>query len=214
MNGLRLYPLDERGAAYIREHLGDLTTYCSALRSRVMTQAGNPFTLAPTGTPMERLHRFYEGGLLQSNLDEGRLIKAEGGWLMPVDDLKTEQAKLIVRLLSEHAASSCMVDDFNPEWGDPRRQYDLGETAFGVGQEVYHWFDTRHDQTAISATLRDADTVWHGVSSVALCPAPETSPGRDWLLKHANTAVTIFCSAYDGEGFVGWSCVPQATEHQ
>ena len=166
---------------------------------------GSVFTLAPVGTSNDQLYRFATGGLLPTNSDDSRRVKAGGGWLMRVDNLKADLAQLIVDLLEGSPNRSCVVDDVNPEWIDPRRAFDLGETAFGMGQEVYHWFDRRHDRETIAFALSDADAIWHGVSAVADLAAPTSdAPTREWLLEHASTALAIFCSAFDGEGFVGW----------
>ncbi len=205
MAEIDLFHLDERGLAFVQEHLRDVNTYCSALAARMAGDEGSVFTFAPVGTPDDRLYRFSEGELLARNRDQSRRVKVDGGWLMPVDNLKADQAQMIVEMLRGGPSRSCVVDDFNPEWGDVRRQFDLGETAFGIGKEVYHWFDRRHDRETITLTLNEADTIWHGVSAVAALPSPPSEPPtREWLMEHASTAVAIFCSAYDGEGFVCW----------
>jgi hypothetical protein len=202
---LARFRLDERGFAFVRGQLSAVNTYCSALASRIDREKGSVFTVAPVETAHDRLYQFSAGGLLATNRDENRRMKTDNGWIMQVDNLKAEQAKLIVKSLRGSPSRSCVVDDFNPEWADTRREYDLGETAFGIGKEVYHWFDRRHDEDRIVSTLQQADRIWHGVSAVADCPLPPiAAPTREWLVRHATTAIAIFCSAYDGEGFVGW----------
>jgi hypothetical protein len=146
-----------------------------------------------------------EGGLFPENRNQSRIIKVDDGWLAPVSSVKSEQARLIASMLRESHARSCVIDDFNPIWDDSQRQFSLGETAFGIGKETYHWFDARHEPETIRAALQDTDIVWHGVSAVSDCPLPSVlPPNADWLIAQAESATAIFCSAYDGEGFVGW----------
>lgn len=200
---IQSFDLDERALVYVQDHLRDLNTFCSALAPRVREE-GRAFTVAPVGIPISRLYSFEEGGLLAENRDDTRRVKVEDGWMISVEDLKGVQAEMIADMLRGRPDRTCIIDDFVPEWDDPRREYDLGDTAFGVGKEVYHWFDQRHDAAMIELTLQQAETIWHGVSAVSACSAPAELPTREWLISHARSAMVVFCSAYDGEGFIGW----------
>ncbi len=200
-----MFSLDDRALAFVLESLEGVNTFCSALASRVVATRGRMFTLAPAGTPSDRLYRFDEGGLLADNRNQSRGVKVDDGWLAPVSSVKFDQARVITTMLRDSHSRSCVIDDFNPIWDDPQRNYSLGDTAFGIGKETYHWFDARHEPETIRTALQDSDAVWHGVSAVSECPLPSVlPPSADWLIAQAKSATAIFCSAYDGEGFVGW----------
>ena len=55
--------LDDRAAIYLQAHLSGVNAFCSLLLEQVIGDAGEIFTLAPKGTPRDRLYQFETGGL-------------------------------------------------------------------------------------------------------------------------------------------------------
>ena len=103
------------------------------------------------------------------------------------------------------AGSVCIVDDYNPRWSDPR--HDPEPTAFGVGEEVYHFLMLDHSEEEFNTAVRISNQIWHGVAAVCretigLDSKRETTISE--LKLCAASAQLITCTAYDGEGFVAW----------
>lgn len=201
------FDLDARGEAYVREHLTNVNVLSSALLEVVMASRGRTWTLAPSATAIDHLHDFARGGLLVSNLDFSRAIPvATGGTLMPVDSLHLERAERVLETMARFPGSVCVVDDFNPTWGDG--VYQPEPTAFGVGGEVYHLATGTETPDEMADLLALGDTVWHGVSAVC-APAGRVTradlSSATALRACASTVVEITCTAYDREGFVIWT---------
>ncbi|NEX94906.1 hypothetical protein [Caulobacter sp. 17J65-9] len=204
--GLERVVLDSRGAAYVRDHLAGVNTLCTELGRVVEGARGEVFTIAPKGAAAERLYAFESGGLLLSNLDFSRATPvAGGGSLMAVDTLVEARAERIMQCLKQHAGSVCVIDDYNPRWGDPL--YKKEATAFGVGEEVYHLITGSESLDEIADTLALGDTIWHGVAAVCQPAEPVSKSdlsSPDALRRLARSVIELSCTAYDREGFVNW----------
>jgi|GEM_PF-5186975 len=176
-------PLDHRGLAYVRAHLANANPFCDALLAVVEAVPGEVFTVAPAGTSGFRLYGFEAGG-----------------WLPPVEGLGGPRAEQVMRSLREHPGAVCIVDDvggaFDPEIA----------TSFEAGGDAYFLLEARSARIEVEGALMLGDAGWHGVA--ALCAPPRTSrtalasPGA--LVACAATVIELTCTAYDGEGFVGW----------
>jgi hypothetical protein len=211
MRATELVVLDERGFTYVREHLAGVNIFCAALLELVEKSRGETFALAPEGMTFERLHEFEVGGLLAENLDVSRrfsLPDMEGSF-MEVASLLTERVARLRSLLRE-GPSVCIADDFNPKWGDDLLRQT--PTAFGVDGEVYHLLTLAENEATFENVIGSSDTIWHGVAAVCrrrpMIRDDRTSTSLE-LQECARTALEITCSAYDGEGFVGWRYVGQ-----
>lgn len=202
---IRIFPLDVRGKEYVLAHLGDVNTFCSALLETVSREEGDVFTIAPATTPLEKLYKFEEGGLLPEHWSQAIVLPGGQGTLVPKASLRASHAQRVLESLSNLPGGVCIVDDFNPIWGEAL--HDLGPYAFGVGKEVYHLLTGSEDSEAVEQVLHDGDTIWHGLAAVC-ARAPIISVTRESTAEElqacAGTVVEITCTAYDGEGFVGW----------
>ena len=198
-------PLDGRGLDYVRDHLTGVNTLCTALFDVVTLEPGDIFTLSPKGLDAERLYRFSEGGILHAPLELVPDRLSDGSEIAPIESFKVEQAALLLSLLREQPDSVCIIDDFNPRWGE--RPPWLAESAFGVGEEVYHLFRATDPPSALITLLHQTDAVWHGVAAICTT-APEIDDDRECthesLQAAAFSAIALTCTAYDREGFVAW----------
>ena len=147
--------------------------------------AGEIFTLAPRGAPRDQLYGFESGGLSASPL--------------------LEQAHLLRQAVEAAPGAVCIVDDFDPTWGDPGS--DDEANAFGVGSEVYRLLTAEDDVLAFAEVLSATHVLWHGVAAVC-GRAPELDGTQtasiEELAETAETVSLLTCVAYDGEGFVAW----------
>ena len=147
--------------------------------------AGEVFTLAPKGTPREQIYQFESGGLSASPL--------------------LEQSHLLRRGVEAASGAVCIIDDFDPTWGEPGS--DDEANAFGVGDEVYRLLSAEDDVLAFAEVLATTHVRWHGVAAVC-GRAPELdgtqTASPESLAEAAETVSLITCVAYDGEGFVAW----------
>jgi hypothetical protein len=206
---LQKFDLDERGVAYVRQHLSDVNILSYALLEVVEREPGRVWTLAPAGVTPDRLHDFERGGLLAANLDFSRAVAVpEGRIMMAVESLHLERAERILNQLRATPGSVCIIDDFNPTWGDG--VYEPEPSAFGVGTEVYHLITGQETVDEVADVLSWGDTIWHGAA--ALCrPVGQVTRASlsdvEALVACARTAVEICCTAYDREGFVVWTHV-------
>ncbi len=204
---LRRFELDERGEAYVREHLTDVNILCSALLDVFTSTKGAIWTLAPVKTPLERLCQMTRGDLLAANRDASRAVRVPGrGVLMAVESLHLQRAERVLETLQGAHGRVCLVDDFNPTWGG--QHYVPEPSAFGVGQEVYHLVTGEETPDTVADILALGDTIWHGVSAV--CQPEEhvsqsTLSSPDALKACARTVIEISCTAYDREGFIVWT---------
>jgi hypothetical protein len=204
LRGLRMAPIELRqlgsdGLNYIRQHLTGINTFCGGLLRAINIHAGNVFTFAPPGTSMDRLVQFETGGLLSQNL----LVT---GTVMPIVSLRHQQVSLLRQAMTSYAGAVCVVDDFNPRWTE-RAAYPLERTAFGVGDEVYHLLKHEDSDEDFADTISAGFTFWHAVSAVCRVPIvlkSEREVETDGLIRCAESATLIICTAYDGEGFVAW----------
>lgn len=198
--------LGDAGLAYVREHLADANSFCAALLQAVIIEPGAVFTLAPLGIPEDRLRQFDQGGLLPENSEgAGAVSLPDGSTLVPVISLIEQQTKLLREAMAAAPGAICIVDDFNPRWSD-QAPY-LGQTAFGVGEEVYHLIAADHSEEAFITAISRGNNIWHGVAAV--CRASLTLDrshelSLSGLKRCAASALLITCTAYDGEGFVAW----------
>lgn len=186
MPTLRQIALDDRGLDYMREQLQGVNAFCSELLEVVDQLPGDIFTFAPLSITGERVYRFTEPGL-------------------PAEELAELRAERIMQLLDSDADAGCVVDDVDAVWGDPALED--SPTAFGVGEEVYHWLTADDGFETVLTVTEEAASVWHGVAAVCTPPASEQAgqpSALDALLACARAAIEITCSAYDGEGFVVW----------
>jgi hypothetical protein len=155
------------------------------LLEQVIGDAGEIFTLAPKGTPREQVYQFDSGGLEASPL--------------------LEQAHLLRQGVEAVSGAVCVVDDFDPTWGEPGS--DDEANAFGVGSEVYRLLTAEEDVLTFAEVLSATHVRWHGVAAVC-ARAPELdgtqTASLDSLAEAVETVSLITCVAYDGEGFVAW----------
>jgi hypothetical protein len=170
----------------VREQLEGVNNLCSALLAVVEQVPGDTYTFAPLSVMGERVYRFGEPGL-------------------PAADLAELRAEQILDLLDSDADACCIVDDVDAQWGDPALED--SPTAFGVGEEVYHWLTAEGGLEAIEEVLGAAGSVWHGVAAVCTPPpaGQDSAPDAyEAMVRCARAAIEISCLAYDGEGFVVW----------
>jgi hypothetical protein len=177
--------LDDRAAIYLQAHLSGVNAFCSLLLEQVTGDAGEIFTLAPRGTPRDRLYEFDSGGLSASPL--------------------LEQAHLLRRDVEAAPGAVCIVDDFDQTWGEPGS--DDEANAFGVESEVYRLLTAEDDVLAFAEVLSATHVRWHGVA--AICGrAPEIdgtqTASLEALAEVVESVSLLTCVAYDGEGFVAW----------
>lgn len=207
MQELQLFELDGRAATYVRDHLTNVNSLCSALLDVVAVTKGKTSTLAPVGAAWERLHEFELGGLLAANFDTSRAVELPaGGSMMAVESLHLQRAERIMDLLRESPGRVCIIDDFNPTWGG--EHYNPEPSAFGVGHEVYHLVSGEETVSAVADILSWGDTVWHGISAVCQPPANVTRQSlssAETIRACAQSVIEITCTAYDREGFVIWT---------
>jgi hypothetical protein len=203
----REYPLDYRGLAFVRAHLAGVNTLGDELLKLLDSAPGETFTFAPYGPSEERLYRFGEGGLLATNLDFSRAVSLGPGrgTAMQVDDLRDEQASVLLATAAVQSRLVIVIDEVIAKWEDPH-VHDL-PGALHVKDEVYRVLSPRVSRSTLATALRGADAIWHGVALVALdheqlTPSLPCSPAT--LASVAAGAILVTCSAYDGEGFVGW----------
>jgi hypothetical protein len=178
--------LDDRAAIYVQAHLSGVNTFCSLLLEQVGADPGEIFTFAPRGTSLERLYQFDQGGLLASNL-------------------ALEQAGLIRGSVEESPGAVCIIDDFNPTWGDPGS--DDEADAFGFDAEVYHLLTAEDDVLTFAQVLLTSHVHWHGVAAVCeVAPLLDDTRTADaeGFAESAASVIVLTCVAYDGEGFVVW----------
>jgi hypothetical protein len=183
---LRQIALDDRGLDYLRAQLEGVNAFCSELLAVVDQVPGDTYTFAPLNVMGERVYRFDEPGL-------------------PAAELAGLRAEQILDLLESDADACCIVDDVDAVWGDPALED--SPTAFGVGEEAYHWLTAEDGLEVIEAVVGSAGSVWHGVAAVCT-PPPSEQTGQpsalDALLRCARSVIEISCTAYDGEGFLVW----------
>jgi hypothetical protein len=205
MGRIETRDLGEAGRAYVSGHLTNINVFCTALLEAFNSTPGEVFTLAPADTPPERLLEFERGGLLPENLSgAGAVALPDGSTLVPVVSLIEKQIGLLRQAMENAGGAVCIADDFNPRWSD-NPPY-LGPTAFGVGEEVYHLLTLSSTEDEFTNAVSNK-TLWHDVSAVCgvapkLDSARTSTPSE--LRQCAASAVLITCTAYDGEGFVGW----------
>lgn len=202
----KLFSLDRRGVQHVRRRLSDMSLLCAALHEVVISEAGETFTLAPSGTPIERLYQFEAGGLLPENLDFSRAADMGPGQgrMMEIVSLFEEQ---VARLRSNFVTTPglvCIVNDPLLRWRDiPPNEY---PAAFAVGEEVYHLLTSDLDGDVLVGAL-SAAPFWNQLSAQCLI-APDVNDTRMCsaaeLRKCAASVIEIMCDAYDGEGFVVW----------
>jgi hypothetical protein len=186
MPTLRQIALDDRGLDFLRGQLEGVNAFCSELLAVVDEVPGDVFTYAPLAVLGERAYRFEEPGL-------------------PAAELAELRAEQIQDLLDSDADACCIIDDVDAVWGDPA--LDDSPTAFGVGEEVFHWLTGEDGLAAVEETLATAASAWHGVAAVCTPPPSETDgapSAQDALLRCARAAMEISCLAYDGDGFLVW----------
>jgi hypothetical protein len=198
--------LGDAGIDYVREHLSGVNVFCTALLAAVEAAPGKVITLAPRGVTRERLNAFGEGGLLRA---APRMLELDdNGDLAPIDSLKFEQGAYLHSIMRTAPEAVCIVDDFNPSWSEVRIEEPRYAQAFGVSDAVYHLFNSNDAPELLVDALTVSDTIWHGVA--AICEyGPEFEEddrelSEEALIAAAVSALTITCSAYDGEGFVAW----------
>jgi hypothetical protein len=199
--------LDERGLAFILDHLRGVNPFCDQLAAVVEQKSGQVFTLLPLGTGSVRTYGFQAGGILAENLDYSRAISIGPGKgaLMPVSSLRSLRAQLTLEALEYHPGSICICDDFNPEWSE--RVAAHYPSAFGVGLKTYHLLTKEDGVEDIARVLGEADALWHGASAVCLRGLTANGPrvvSEETLAASAASAMQITCTAYDREGFVVW----------
>lgn len=200
---LNTIALDQRGAAFIAEHLSGVNMLCTALLDVVRSSPGRVFTTVPADTSFQRAHDFASCGLLRENFDLSRAQPVGGGLMTPVTSLREVRARHLLDFMRSRAGAICLIDDYNPRWSEPRA-FDLGPTAFGVGEEVYHWADAAFGVEALTDLLAATDTIWHGVAAVCEAEPPGSPPTAEWLRRSAERVLEVNCTAYDGEGFICW----------
>ncbi|MGH6993261.1 MAG: hypothetical protein ACRED8_06485 [Caulobacteraceae bacterium] len=201
---LKTIELDGRGMDFVIDHLEDVNKLCAALLKAIRSTSGRVFTIAPAEVSFEQAHDFASGGILAENLDFTRAKRNPSGTtMMPVTTLREDQSRRILDLLARRPGRVCIVDDFNPRWGDPRES-DYGPNAFGIGEEVYHWIDAEFGVEPLERLLRMTGCIWHGVAAVCEGAAPASPPTIEWMTSSAEQVVEVQCTAYDGEGFVVW----------
>jgi hypothetical protein len=209
---LEPFKLDARATAYVRSRLDDLKGYapslvdvCTVLEGVMTSHAGSVTTLALRGTHLERLYRFDSGGLLPENLDLSRATKLEdGSTMMPVASLCDAQREGIVSLVQRDPGLVCLAVDPLPRMGDAGLQ--LWPTTFLVGDDVYQLFtsETSHDDVELALF---AAPFWCDLQIISRA-VPDVDANRNStaaeLRKCAGAAIELWCSAYDGEGFLRW----------
>ncbi|MBI1361462.1 MAG: hypothetical protein GC155_14385 [Alphaproteobacteria bacterium] len=198
--------LGDNGQAYVREHLGEVNVFCAALLETVNSQPGGVFTLAPAGTTADRLAEFRAGGLLRENQSgAGAFSLPDGSTMVPVVSLIGRQAKLLRETMMATSGAVCIIDDFNPRWGDTDTYFE--PTAFGVGEETYHVLTAEHGDDDFASAVHNGNALWHAVTAVCRV-APSIDATRastpSELRRCAASAILITCIAHDGEGFVAW----------
>lgn len=209
---LQWMDLDVRGLDYVREQLKGINTLCNALLAVVDGEDGKTFTLAPTGTPHERLYQFTWGGLLPENIENAqRAMTAPptgSGYMVAVVSLQDEQDAWLAAELARYPDGGCIVDDVNPTWSDvtTRPYFANMPHAFGVDEEVYHLSTTDEGEDGIANALNQGNALWHGVAAVCAARPVVTdrTSTREEIERVARTVTAITCRAYDGEGFVCW----------
>jgi hypothetical protein len=209
---LQWMDLDVRGLDYVREQLKGINTLCNALLAVVDSEDGTTFTLAPIGTPHERLHQFTWGGILPENMENAHRAMAAPptgrGHLVAVLSLRDEQDAWLAAELAKYPDGACIVDDVNPVWSDvvTRPYFANMPHAFGVDEEVYHLITRNEGAGGIANALDQGNALWHGVAAVCaeLPIVTDRTSTREEIEKAARTVIAITCRAYDGEGFVCW----------
>lgn len=205
MRDLERRELGDAGLAYVRAHLDNINVLCTALLRAMEASAGLVFTMAPRGTSDERLAHFKSGGLLVENADMSRATRLEdGSAIMPVLDLLEEQAAFLRQHVRRTADLICVVDDYNPRWS---QQLHLLPTSFGVGEEVYNLLAPENSEDDFLSAIGASNTIWHGVAAILKGPLvldPSRTCSAEALERAAASVELITCTAYDGEGFVGW----------
>lgn len=159
---VRVFRLDDRGMAYVIDHLTRVNAFSTGLLQTLKTYGGETFTVAPASTANDRLYEFSHGGLLPAG---SHSVWVPGhGTFTPIPSLVAERVKRIRGALEERSGSVCIVDDYNPRRGDP----DVASMpkAFFVGDEVYHLLGQSDDDETFSDVIRGADTIWHGCGRV------------------------------------------------
>jgi hypothetical protein len=207
MNGpraLQTFDLGERGLAHLRQFLIGVNTLCAALSE--ILESGDVFTIAPAGTPLERLYAFASGGLLPENLDPPDVAQLpDCSTLAPIIALTNEHVALLHQTMQAAPGALLVVEDCVQNWRLDRER--IEPSAFGVEEEVYHLLPSHASSDEIDAMLRIAHLPWHGVEAVCLTPLSlsaqrECTPQS--LRRTALSAVLFTCSAYDGEGYLAW----------
>ncbi|HEY5071239.1 MAG TPA: hypothetical protein VII63_04325 [Caulobacteraceae bacterium] len=199
--------LDERGLAYVLEHLRGVNILCEGLARAVEASRGRVFTLIPAQSDVTAVYDFGRGGLLAENFEFSRAVSLGPGQgsLMPVASLLNLRASMTLEALTAHRGAVCLCDDFNPKWPE---EADLASTTvFGVGKETYHLLTAQSGFDTIADTLGWTDTVWHGVAAIctkALNMPPCREVTEADLLACASSVTEMSCTAYDREGFVVW----------
>jgi hypothetical protein len=190
---LKLFELDERAVAYLRQRVDHLRGYAPSL------------AVAPHDVPIEHLYEFEAGGLLPENLDFSRATKLEdGSTMMPVSSLQEQQRDELSSVLRRDPGLVCLAVDPLPRKGDPALE--LWPTTFLVGDEVYQLFMSKTSDEDFELALFAAP-FWCDLQIISRAP-PKVDVNRNStsaeLRKCASAAIEVWCSAYDGEGFLRW----------
>jgi hypothetical protein len=204
---LRVFDLDERGDAFVRDQLSAGNVLSSALLEVVRACRGRTSTVAPADTSTERLYAFTGGGLLPTNFEMSRARRLpDGSALMWIENLNVARAERILALMQGSVGRVCVLDDFDSNWADLRTQEE--PEAFGVNGEVYYLIGPDASVGRLAVLLTGADAIWHGVAAVCHPAARVLRDGLampESLKACAQSLVELSCTAYDGEGFVIWT---------
>lgn len=213
MRALKVFDLDVRGAAYVRNRMADLSEWgsperslCRALAETMESSRGRISTIAPPETSDDRLYRFEEGGLLPENLDMSRAVDVGDGKMLAIERLCDEELALLMKLLKEQPGRAGIAVDPLATRGDPHTLSTYSRTSTYVGDRVFHVVDSAADQEAIELALNAAPfwtNLW-AVTSAPPKPTPQREISEEDLCRSATAAIAISCGAYDGEGFVFW----------
>jgi hypothetical protein len=197
--------LGDIGRSYVVERLREGHSLARTLAAYV--RGGRAVTLLPAATPLEAVHAFAHGGVLEAP-PAGRTETFER-----VRSLDASLAQSLAAYLQRGSQRVVLFENALASPTDPYLRRVADRTAC-FGKEVYH-FVTEDDAERILETLRTAKAIpaFVGVMTQTLDgPLKPGSLQADELEALARNATGAFVGAYDGEGFVMWTTEPSVLE--
>lgn len=207
MTNISKHELDARALDWIRESLSVNTGLSGALLENVPLDHGEVWAYAPENVDSQKLYDFSSGGLIKNGIGGAKKIyKGDAFYSVKAKGSCGSLLTLYVKGLFEgKVIKTCIFEDVMARPSDPDIVGRLSESAFSIGEEVYH---------AISGDSFRLEKVREIVTAVNeswhfLCAGfgrdfdPKKASFREFK-KLALDLKVLVVGAYDGESFLVW----------